>query len=260
MTLIAQEPQKLSWVEALDRYHYPVDLRTFVDKAAFGQEWFVVNIATGDRSETIQFENHFRQHAASQLPPWYQVIFWKMASQGGRADVQTRKAIDRIAEEKVSANDLWSCCAAYVASGTKEDFCRFQKLLFKTESIAIAFTFPALCCPARIPMIDTRIARYVASEGSRCGFPSTPDVEKTLRRYRPNGSGAVLSTRDWPFVEAWVGWCRKVAGQLSNNGDIAWRARDVEMAVFRAWGEAKERNGWPKHQPRFRLSFNGTVS
>jgi hypothetical protein len=47
---------------------------------------------------------------------------------------------------------------------------------------------------------------------------------------------------------------------LSNNGDIAWRARDVEMAVFRAWGEAKERNGWPKHQPRFRLSFNGTVS
>ena len=101
-------------------------------------------------------------------------------------------------------------------------------------------------------MVDTRIARYIASEGSRFGFPSTPEVEKTLKRYRTAGGG-VLTLRDWPFVDAWVDWSRKIAQRLSADDECVWRARDVEMAVFRAWGERGERKGCSEGKPRYRL-------
>lgn len=239
MACIATEP--LDWHEALARYRYPFSLRAFSGRNRFGREWFDLSFEAGNRAETTQFEEHFREHAASRLEPWYEVVFWKMFSQG-RRDFQTERTIDRIVKKKTSAGDLWSHCAAYVERETRDSFSRFQDLLIKSESIAIAFTFPAFCCPSRFPMVDTRIAKYVASEGSRLEFPSKPEIEKTLKRYR-EGSKEVLTMRDWPFVEAWVVWCRKMAERLSADGKRVWRARDVEMAVFRAWGKPGEAQG-----------------
>ena len=71
----------LDWHDALDSYRYPVDLREFSGRDRF-PGWFGLNLEKGDRSETIQFENRFRKYAASHLEPWYEVVFWKMYSQG----------------------------------------------------------------------------------------------------------------------------------------------------------------------------------
>ena len=131
-------------------------------------------------------------------------------------------------------------------------FRQFQALLVEGRSIATAFTFPAFSCPSRFPMVDTRIAQYIASEGSRLGFPSTPEVEKTLQEYR-SANNRVLNLGDWPFVEAWLDWCRKMAKRLSADGKCVWRARDVEMAVFRAWGDSQERKHCLRGKPRYRL-------
>jgi hypothetical protein len=250
MAYIASEP--VDWHKALTSYSYPVDLQTFSGTNRFAPGWFDLRLVAGNQTETTQFEGRFREHAASYLESWYEVIFWKMFSQGGRASFQTERTMDRIAKNQTLASDLWSRCAAYLATETKDSFSRFRNLLVESDSIAIAFAFPAFSCPSRFPMVDTRVARYVASEGPRVAFPSTPDIEQTLKRYRA-AAGGVLTLRDWPFVEAWVDWCRNMAERLSAHRKIVWRARDVEMAVFRAWGEPRERKNFTKGKPRYRL-------
>ncbi len=241
----------LDWHEALVSYRYPVDLRTFSGRCRF-PGWFDLNLAAGDVSETTQFETHFRECAASRLEPWYEVVFWKMSSQRGRANLQTKRAIERVVSEKTSASTLWARCAEYVQSETEDSFRRFQRLLVKGRTVAVAFTFPAFSCPSRFPMVDRRIAQYVASEASRLEFSTAPEIDKTLKRYRASGDD-VLTLSDWPFIEEWMGWCRKMADRLSAHKIHVWRARDVEMAVFRAWGDPEERKSCFKGMPRYKL-------
>jgi len=245
--------QILGWREALHEYRYPVQFGAFSGKARIEQGWFNFNLAKGDRSETMGFEGRFRRHAGSRIEVWHEVIFWKMASQRGRADVQTNRAIDALAKQGIAAGELWRCCNDFVSAGSKDAFRLFQNLLFNSASIAISFTFPAFLCPERFPMVDSRVARCLAAEASAIGFPETRDVGKTLRRYREKASPGVLTLHDWAFVEAWVRWCREVARHLSDNNGSTWRARDVEMAVFRAWGDEEERRGWPENRPRYTL-------
>ena len=238
-------PDSLDWHEALDSYSYPVNLRKFSARGRF-QGWFDSNLEQGDRSETIQFETRFRECAASHLEPWYEVVFWKMYSQGMARNSKTAEAIGRIGGKQTSASELWERCNEYVQSETKSSFTQFKDLLVKGDSIAVAFTFVAFSCPSRFPMIDKRIARYVASEAPALGFP----IDKALKRYLASGDG-VLKLSDWDFVEAWVCWCRDRAARLSAHKRQDWRARDVEMAVFHAWGEHK---GRPRFKgPRYRL-------
>lgn len=90
-------------------------------------------------------------------------------------------------------------------------------------------------------MVDTRIARYLAFEGARIGFLETGAVSKTLKRYRENPSPGVLTVNDWSFVEMWLEWCREMTRNVPRTHELTWRARDIEMAVFRAWGEESER-------------------
>lgn len=238
------------WHEALDSYSYPVNLREFSGRGRF-PGWFGLDLRKGDLSETTQFETHFRESGASRLEPWYEVVFWKMYSQRGRADFQTKRTIERI-ENKTSASTLWKHCDEYVQSETKDSFTQFQHLLVEWDSVAVAFTFPAFSCPNRFPMVDTRTARYVACEASRLEFSTASKIDKTLKRYRDTGGG-VLTLRDWPFIEEWVGWCRKMADRLSAHKKRIWRARDVEMAVFRAWGNPEERTSCSEVMPRYKL-------
>ena len=134
-----------------------------------------------------------------------------------------------------------------------DSFTQFQDLLVEGGSIAAAFTFPAFSCPSRFPMVDTRIVRYVASENSPLEFSAAPNIDETLKRYRTGRRNVFLTLSDWPFVEQWVCWCRKMADRLSAHKKLVWRARDVEMAVFRAWDEPGERKSWPRVVPRYKL-------
>lgn len=242
----------LDWHIALDSYRYPVDLGQFPGRSRF-PGWFDLDLEKADLEQTTQFETRFRECAGSGLEPWYEVVFWKMFSQGRvRANLQTERAIERIQSHKTLANTLWEHCDEYIRSETKASFTQFQDLLIKWDSIAIAFTFPAFSCPTRFPMVDKRIARYVAFEASRLDFPTAPEIDETLKRYG-DADGGVLTLRDWPFIKAWVNWCRTMADRLSAHKKRVWRARDVEMAVFRAWGEGKERKSCFKRMPRYKL-------
>jgi hypothetical protein len=80
---IATEP--LDWHEALASYSYPVNLQDFSDRNHFERKWFDLVLKAGDRTETMQFEGHFREHAASHRESWYEVVFWKMFSRRGLA-------------------------------------------------------------------------------------------------------------------------------------------------------------------------------
>ena len=44
----------------------------------------------------------------------------------------------------------------------------------------------------------------------------------------------VLMESHWQFIQSWIAWCRFTARELSQRTGFAWRARDVEMAVFTA--------------------------
>jgi hypothetical protein len=50
----------------------------------------------------------------------------------------------------------------------------------------------------------------------------------------------VLTMSDFPFVQSWTQWCKHTAQKLTAQTEFAWRARDVEMVIFNAWGEKKD--------------------
>ena len=50
----------------------------------------------------------------------------------------------------------------------------------------------------------------------------------------PDVRGGVVEERHWQFVESWIAWCQFTARKVSQCSGRAWRARDVEMAVFTA--------------------------
>ena len=65
------------WQHALDEYRYPVNLANYEDGPAEAPKWFDLNLLTGDRAETIDFEDRFRSKAQNHIEAWYEVVFWK---------------------------------------------------------------------------------------------------------------------------------------------------------------------------------------
>jgi hypothetical protein len=65
-----------------------------------------------------------------------------------------------------------------------------------------------------------------------------PSIVPLVRPKFLGSSATVLKLNDFDFMTAWVLWCRQTAEKLTRrDGDFLWRARDVEMAVFWAWGD-----------------------
>ena len=220
--------------KALDSYQYPVDLTDFPD-APKHRAWFDLKIVPGDLLQTMDFETRFRGQARDHLEAWSEVVFWKLFS-GGRGRAAERAAT--LLGSGVSPADLWSSCVDYIANPKIESFRAFRSKLFKTPVVATAATFSAFICPEKFPMVDTQITRW-ASENSRTHRYSGvggPDLE-CVPELQP---GDVLKESHWRFVESWIAWCRFTAWKLSQHTGRAWRARDVEMAVF----SARKATGW----------------
>ena len=221
-------PDAETWETALDAYRYPVDLNGFRD-AQNHRGWFDVRIDPGDRAETMSFETRFRAQALDHLEPWGEVVFWKLYSGGtGRA---SKRAAALLGSSAVAA-DLWSSCANYIANPDLNSFRAFRSKLFSAPVVATAATFPAFICPEKFPMVDTQITRWASENGGAHGYSVVggPDLE-CVPRLRP---GTVLREGHWTFVESWIAWCQFTAAILTERTGRAWRARDVEMAVFSA--------------------------
>lgn len=174
-------------------------------------------------------ETRFRQQARDHLAAWAEIVFWKLYS--GRRNNAVKSAA-RLLGSDTSAADLWLSCGGYIANPNVETFRAFRSKLFRHSVVATAATFPAFICPEKFPMVDTQITRWARNSGhlhdySGIGGPSLDNPPELP-------PGVILREKHWPFVESWIAWCRFTAWRLSQCTGHAWRARDVEMAVFTA--------------------------
>jgi hypothetical protein len=237
---VSQVESKKRWEEALDAYRYPVSLSAYKFRSDH-QGWFEEELGSGDRGETVGFEDQFRRQASRALEPWFEVIFWKLASQPRDRNRITQRLVRNLAEN-TTAEELWGRCNQYVDCDTSEAKKRFEEFLelfnLRTDSIATVATFPAFMDPDRFAMVDRRIAKWVCAEMDR--HNQTDLVGPKLVRPKLRDKG-VLKMNDFPFMASWIQWCRHTARKLSpmEHDGFRWRARDVEMAVFQAWGDSK---------------------
>lgn len=231
-----------TWLDALRLYSYSVTFTEFNDAHRY-PGWFSFDLTSGDRSQTIDFESHFKKHAKSNIEPWLEVVFWKLYSNGKyRRNTKTCEVAQRI--KNINPEDIYGDCMTYMGSGNskkaKDHFKRFQKLFFPSEAIATVATFPAFLDPKSYPMVDTRIARWVGKYmvSHNEADPAGPQLIRP--RYLDHcPKQTVLMMTDYDFMRSWICWCAHTANKLTSRKSLngGWRARDVEMAVFTAWGK-----------------------
>ena len=223
-----------TWTKALNSYRYQVDLGNYHRKADF-PNYFSRKIS-GDRSSTIAFEDYFRARAAN-IQPWFEVVFWKMYSQKNHFQEQTDRIIRQIPRR--SAEDpkiLLAAINTFMQSLDARDFEKFTRILGYNSAVATVATFPAFLDPENFPMVDTRVAKWVNKH-----YPHFNGVDLAAPKLIPFAFGTtskttVLTMQDFPAYLKWISWTRFIAGVLSRKTGANWRARDVEMAVFTAWG------------------------
>jgi hypothetical protein len=228
-----------TWVYALEDYSYPFDLRKFDDAQNY-PGWFALSSNSGNRAETMQFEDHFRRHALEAIEPWLEVIYWKVYNQPLARNKTTHAMARRLLSERASPRSLWDACLSFVEQPTRQNFESFRKMLVGSSTIAVAATFPAFLKPDLFPMVDRRVARWVTSNMDKHNA-ADPDGLQLMRPVTPvlEDKKAVLTMKDYSFYERWIKWCHSTALKLTQRTSQNWRARDVEMAVFTAWGKGK---------------------
>lgn len=214
-----------NWVTALDAYQYRVSVPTYPGRDAV--------LRDGDRRATIALEDWFRDTRYGSLEPWITVAYWKLGSQGGRARHHTQRLERQLSDRGIGASQLSDLLTEVGKSPSREQFGAFRRALFPASPVvAVAWTFVAFLDPERFPMVDTRVAKWAIEHASQISTSSGPI---TPPRYGQT-SATVLTMADYPFLEWWVGWCQAHAHRLTQATGRAWRARDVEMAVYSASG------------------------
>lgn len=248
------------WLQALKAYSYKVDLSLFAARSKY-PTWFVDHIE-GTRDATKRFEDRFRSLSDRHLEVWHEVVFWKMFSQKGRRNQKTLEVIKNIEASRVPAHDLYRHCCAYTLHPTKSQLQSLVELFWGKghRAVAIVSVFPAFIAPDRFPMVDTRVAKWASACLADHNASDRKGPQLVAPAY-PSHGATVLTLSDWPFIESWIHWCRHTARRLTSCTDLNWRARDVEMAIFRAWGNPDERKkrGLAKNQPLIDLPALGVL-
>jgi len=238
-----------TWEKSLFGYQYPFDLGRF-DDAKLYPTGFKFNSLVGDRKSTMEFETHFRSNAPKAIEPWLEVVYWKMYSQPPIRGLKLiRRLADHFRNNSVKPQALWDVCNRYVEHPTKQHFESIRTNFGLTSgSIAVAATFPAFMRPDLYPMIDTRIAKWVGHFMMRQNLSNPSGVQLT-RPHFVDSKQTVLVMNDFPFLQNWIQWCRYTAQKLTACTSFEWRARDVEMAVFNAWGGRFDKHPKDKLNP-----------
>ena len=225
-----------SWQDAIDEYHYPVYLKNFRHASKYPA--FFNQDIVGDQDSTMGFEFYFRMNA-KKIEPWFEVVFWKLFSQPRVLQQKTEDIINQLMmTPKIEPIELLEKVEKFMDSESREDFDSFRELFrFRSKVIAIVATFPAFLCPEKFPMVDTRVAKWVNMHYKKFNDAS-PDAPQLIpSEYGNNSSATVLTMNDFSFYICWIHWTRYAAERLSSTTGRPWRPRDVEMAVFTAWGD-----------------------
>lgn len=215
-----------SWLEALNSYSYPVDLRDYEHKDRFLNH-FKWKIA-GDRKTTIAFEDYFRKNARSSIEVYCEIVFWKLYSRRRDRQQKTKRIVDHLLEENVKPELLYHCIWRFANKPTLEHLTDLRWFLgIKTDVLAVALTFPAFMYPLKYPMVDSNVARWVNANFTR-------QNKKMKNKLTPFVGFSSLRDNDFENYLNWVAWCNEMASILSEKSHLKWRPRDVEMAVFTA--------------------------
>jgi len=217
-----------SWMEALDRYSYFVDLSDYEERIRFPD--YFSRVIGGDRRSTIEFEDYFRRNAQRSIEVYFEVIFWKLYSQTMIRQKSTSRIINNMLEEEVDPRILYDAIARFITTPNVENLKDFRKLFgIKTNVLAVSLTFPAFLSPQRYPMVDNNVAGWVNEN-------HTKHNRNRHAKLTPFSFGHT-SLRDNDFHNClnWVNWCREMAEVLRKGSKFKWRPRDVEMAVFTSY-------------------------
>lgn len=223
-----------SWTNALDSYDYPVELADYQGASNFPN--FFKRHILGDRYSTMAFEDYFRENAQN-IEVWCEVVFWKLYSQKGRGDTNTKKCWDFWREKTITGKELCRAANNFIANHSKDSFNEYRQLwpFYGSRVIAVIATPIAFLVPDRFPMVDTRVAKWIDSQlDMHNNGLNNPQLIRS--RYGQTES-TVLTMADFNFYLHWVHWAEHTAKELSQQTEMKWRARDVEMAVFTAWGD-----------------------
>jgi len=224
-----------TWEKGLRSYRYPVALEDFQYAHRFPR-WFSFDLGNGGRSSTIEFESHFRKHAQKNIAVWLEVVFWKLYSQPSHRDRLTCNVATHFQVSGISAKSLWQTCMTYISKPVRATFESFRQLFgFQSQAVAVVATFPAFLDPESYPMVDTRIAKLVGN----CMGAHNEAYRTGPQLIRPpflDSKRTVLTVAYYEFMRHWTLWCVYTAHKLTKQTSFNRRARDVEMAVFNAWG------------------------
>lgn len=216
-----------SWEKALNEYSYYVNLKDYKRASKF-TDFFNKSIS-GDRESTMAFEKYFQKNAEDNIEVFFEVIYWKLYTQSGRAEHLTNKRVDFIQKEEITSEKLWDTLQKFIESPEKDNLQNIRDMLgFCSPVLAVPLTLVAFANPKKFPMIDNNVADWVNE--NYCDHNANKRNELTPFKK----SSTSLRDNDFDNYLNWVYWSREVAQILTQKTELNWRARDVEMAVFTA--------------------------
>ena len=227
-----------SWIAALNRYSYPVQLSHY--KRAYEFPGFFTQDIAGDRASTIEFEDYFRAKSNHCIEPYFEVLYWVLCGQSRRFQRTVNRIVDHVLDERIPPAQLRSAIDDIVETPTRDTVSELRHLLgISAEVLTVALTFPAFVDPTRYPMVDTKAADWITAN-------YLPHNRNSTVRLTPFRFGYTsLRYNDFDNYLNWVHWCRESAGILTDRTGMEWRARDVEMAVFAAARQGLSLNPLP---------------
>lgn len=204
-----------AWKAARDQFDWPVDLRHFKDAIQYQPEFFNRLIEPG---QTCEFEDALRAELVSggRAERGAEVVYWKNAGNHLARDRITRGFLASMRNAAA-----WSHFAASVqrlaSTPTWECFSAVKKVC---GGFAVPLTLLSFYDPKQFPMIDRKVGMWWSRK-----FSSKP-------QFKWSGEVIAPSKQSWAAYLAWTEFCRRHAAYLTTLSERAWRARDVEMAVW----------------------------
>lgn len=216
-----------TWIQALNDYKYPVNLRDY-NRAQEFPGFFEMEIE-GNRGSTMEFETHYTNNAPLIITVFFEVVFWKLYSQKGRRENGTNRIVDYVQSSCTTPEQLWNVILNFINIPNIPHLRQIRCLIgLESNVLAVPLTFPALANPALMPMIDKQVAKWVNANYMLHNHSRL----NQLTPFRMNYTS--LQDNDFIHYLHWIAWCRECAQKLTDITEMRWRARDVEMAVFTA--------------------------
>ena len=213
------------WATARKAYTWQVDLGHFKDRHRCSG--FFSGLI-GSQSMT-RFEDAFRRAIDDDGPCAVagEVCYWK-----NYGSYQSRDRITGRLLQNLSDRAHWTAfrnaVKAACAQPTVEAFSRLQAACGQPQGFATPLTFVAFYQPQRYSMVDKHIAFWWRQNRARYGLEGAPAFRQRNDGWIEITSG-IKTRQNWAAYLAWARFCCDYARCLG-----AWRARDVEMAVWTA--------------------------